>query len=131
MCSLNGLFTTLQALTILHERYFDPSYQKIIKLHAGVAFVGTPHPTYKNEKPWPRLGMILRCITKFQKVVLAQAESEAAIVANVSKKFEEIGLEIPILSVYERNKTKISGGLFKSRAKVMVSQIISMPLTLT
>jgi hypothetical protein len=103
----------------LHERYFDPVHQKLINLLSGVVFLGTPHPTYKNEKRWPYLGLILRSKSKFPKVVLAQAELEAAIVANVSQKFEEIGLEIPIISVYEQRKTKIGEGLFRSTTELV------------
>lgn len=51
--------------------------------------------------------------------MLAQAELEAAIVANVSQKFEEIGLEIPIISVYEQRKTKIGEGLFRSTTELV------------
>ena len=104
----------------MHEKYFDPTYQKLIHVLAGVVFLGTPHPTYKNEKTWPRLGSILRSKSKFSRPIIAEAELEAAIVANVSQRFEEIGLEIPIVSVYEQKKTRIGEGPLK--AKELVGQ---------
>lgn len=58
-------------------------------------------------------------MSQFPKPVLAGAEQEAGIVANVSRMFQETGLEIPILSVYEKRKTKISSGIFKSTKDIV------------
>lgn len=109
---------------MLTERYFNPPYQKVLNMNAGIIFLGTPHPTYRQPKLWRRLTPMLSCTTKFSKVNLAQAELEAAIVANISQKFEEAGLEIPVVSIYEEKKTKVGEGWFRSR-KELVREIPS------
>jgi hypothetical protein len=56
---------------------------------------------------------------KLSRASLTQAEMEAAIIANVSLKFEEAGIEVPIFSAYETKATKITDGVFWAR-KMMV-----------
>ncbi|KAK7420402.1 hypothetical protein QQX98_002825 [Neonectria punicea] len=56
---------------------------------------------------------------RVSKAAFAQAELEAAIVANVCQKFEEIGLDVPILSVYGDKKTKTGVSLFKLGKEVV------------
>jgi hypothetical protein len=49
--------------------------------------------------------------SKYSKVLLARAEVGAAIVVNISLKFEQAGIEDKIISVSEAKETKISEGL--------------------
>jgi hypothetical protein len=60
---------------------------------------------------------------KLSKSLLDQAESEAAIIANVSFKFEEVGIEVPVLTAYETKQTKISTGILGSRKMVVNNHV--------
>jgi hypothetical protein len=108
-----------QTLSVLAERYFNPPYQNVLNMTAGIVFLGTPHPTYRQPKMWRRLTPMLSCTAKFSKPNLSQAELEAAIVANISQKFEETGLDIPVVSIYEEKKTKVAEGWFSIRKELV------------
>jgi hypothetical protein len=87
-----------------------------------VVFLGTPHPTYRRQNQWSQqLSLILQSSLKLSKRSLVQAELEAAAVANISLKFEEAGIDVPILSAFELRESKVAIGLFQTR-KVLVSK---------
>ena len=94
-------------------------FQRFLNVHSGIVFLGTPHPTYAHRLHWPKLNLILRSTTKLLKKTLVQAELEDAIVANVSLKFEEAGIEVPVLSGFETKPTRIPDGIFTSHKSVV------------
>jgi hypothetical protein len=103
---------------------YNPTFQRLLDVHSGIVFLGTPHPTYENRTNWPVLSHILRATVKLPKASLEQAETEAAIIANVSFKFEEAGIEVPILTAYETKPTKINSGMLSPRKMVVSSHTV-------
>jgi hypothetical protein len=112
-------------LVDLHGIHSGPISHQLRAAQSGLVFLGSPHPTYKLKALWPRLNLLLRLTSGFSNLALAQAEHEAGIAANISLKFYELGLQVPVLSAYETKKTKVSGGWFKSRKQV-VSHLTSL-----
>ena len=115
----------LQALCFLYGQNYNPTFQQVLDVHSGIIFLGTPHPTYAHPLHWSKLNLILRSTTRLSKTSLAQAELEAAIIANISLRFEEAGIEVPVLSGFESKVTKIPDGLFTSH-KLVVNELDSM-----
>lgn len=63
---------------------------------------------------------ILQSSLRPSKRSLIQAELESVVVANVSLKFEEAGIDVPVLSAFEMRESKIGTGFFQTR-KLIVS----------
>jgi hypothetical protein len=61
---------------------------------------------------------------KLPKASLDQAENEAAIIANVSLKFEEAVIEVPVLTAYETKPTKTTSGVPWSRKMVVSNHVV-------
>ena len=120
ICHGYGGVVVKRAFNNWHEGYYDPNLRRLINVQNGIVFLGTPHATYTGRSDWLRLNLLLRSSVKLQPFVLAQAETEAATIANISLKFEDLGLKIPVISVYELKKTKISDGLLSSRKELLV-----------
>ncbi|KAF4633455.1 hypothetical protein G7Y89_g4662 [Cudoniella acicularis] len=117
---------TCGALTVLTDHYYNPACQHTLSQHIGTVFLGTPHPTFGQKNQWLRLSFILQTSSnKYAKALLAQAEIEAAIIANISLKFEQAGIEERIISVFETKPTKLSDGLFKSRKEILVDHVLA------
>ena len=70
---------------------------------------------------------MLRLLLRPPKPQLAEAELEAAAIANVSRQFEELGLDIPLLNVYERSKTKVTVTRLWSRTDLVSQAIDTTP----
>ncbi|MCJ1430727.1 hypothetical protein MMC27_000077 [Xylographa pallens] len=58
--------------------------------------------------------------------MLAQAEMDSNLVANISTKFQEVGIDLRVVSIYEKKKTKIGRGFFtlsqSNRKRILVDQ---------
>ena len=85
-------------------------------------FLGTPHPTFGQKGEWLKLSFILRASAKPSKALLAQAEIEAPVIANLSLKFQQANINGAIVSVYETQRTKIPDGLFQSKKELLSNQ---------
>ena len=118
-------------LTILSDHYYDPACQRILGLCSGTVFLGTPHPSFRRQEEWLRLSFILRASSKYSKGLLAQAEIEGPVVANLSLKFQQAGLEHAIVSVYETRSTKIPDGFFRSRRELVRENLSLLDRSLT
>jgi len=112
-------------LNTISDNYFDPAYQTLRSVQAGVVFLGTPHPTRVHRDRWLSLSLILRACLKVSGGILAQAELEAATIANISEKFQDLDIEVPVLSVFESKKTHIGDNLFKSRKQLLVDKLLA------
>ena len=109
----------------LHKDYFVPAHQPLLNVYSGLVFLGTPHPTFSHRKEWSLLSPNLKFSLNVSKALLAQAEVENAVAANTSKKFQEIGIDLPVLSAYEGKKTKVRGGWINLR-RTLVSLVDSI-----
>ncbi len=65
------------------------------------------------------MSTILRHCTKIETTAALEAQPEIATIANVSRKFEQADIDVPILSVYETKQVKISDGIFKSHRELV------------
>jgi hypothetical protein len=103
----------LQAVGLLHDRFYDPSSQRIINALSGYVFLGCPHAVYNRPQEWDRLVYLLKLASKgsYKK---AKDSDEIASVSNVSLKFEEAGFETPVLSIFEMEESKLKEDLFKT-----------------
>lgn len=88
-------------------------------MQAGIVLLGVPHPTYDHRDRWPKLTMLLRSCTGLNKRRLIQAEAESATIANVSMKSEQTGIEIPVISAFETEKTKIRRAWYRSQKTIV------------
>jgi hypothetical protein len=112
---LHNLILSPKALGVLDERYYDPKSKSLLNRQSGIIFLGTPHLTYGKQDLWPRLSLLLRSCAGLTKNAALQAQQEVATVANVCVKFEEAGLDMPVISAFEGKETKVSDGLYRSR----------------
>ena len=108
-----------QALSFPYGQNYNPIFQRLLDVHSGIVFLGTPHPTYAHRFQWPKLSFLLRSTAKLSKKSFIQAELDSDIIANVSIKFEEAGIEVPVLSGFETKVTKIPDGIFSSLKSVV------------
>ncbi|KAL9097860.1 MAG: hypothetical protein Q9165_000186 [Trypethelium subeluteriae] len=97
---LGGLIVK-RALTSAHQ------YQRIYEdVTAGVIFLGTPHLTSMGDEGWDNLKLIMRANRKdISKQNLTEEEKNSLI--TICKRFQELQLPIPILSVFEGKESKI------------------------
>ncbi|RFU26344.1 hypothetical protein B7463_g9995, partial [Scytalidium lignicola] len=101
ICHSLGGIVVKKALATIYEQQYIPTYQQLKHAVSGVVFLSTPHPTYSRRAHWSSLNDILKQTANYSKVSLKQAENEAAVVANISLKFEEAGISVPVISAFE------------------------------
>ncbi|RWA08816.1 hypothetical protein EKO27_g6291 [Xylaria grammica] len=118
MCHGLGGQIVKQALINVHEQN-APERRLICDLHRATVFFGTPHPTYSRRTDWFKLIHILGTVLKLSRIQRSQAELEATIVANISKRFEACVTDTPIISIYENRVSKIRIGLLDSEKFVV------------
>lgn len=114
-----------QFFNCLNQHYYNPSYKRLLKLQAGIVFLGVPHPTLPHKDRWNRLTYILRSRLNVARSVLAEAEVEASVVAMVSILFHEAAnsIEARVVSAFESKPMKIgSRGLLSSRRECVCYQ---------
>jgi len=95
-------------------------------MQSGVAFLGTPNPTNMQREQWQKLTPLLRSCSITSKIILVRAELEAHLVANLSKDFKEAEIDVPIVSAFEKKKTKIPGRWFTSERKIVRTTHLSI-----
>lgn len=116
---LGGL-TAKKALARLTERYFDPAAQRVSGQLAHAVFIGCPHPTTANAEQWPLLGYVLRSDRKADNKAVKTATEETGIVSSLCVKFQESGIQCPVLTTYETRPTKIRLSLWRSEKRTLI-----------
>jgi len=103
----------------------DPAMQvsskDVLNTIAGVLFFGTPHTKIKEPEQWYRLTQLLNFAARLPKRFLAHSEADANAAAIICEDFEQSGLEVPVLSIYETRPTKIRSARWLLKNTVMVS----------
>ncbi|MCJ1439386.1 hypothetical protein MMC27_008780 [Xylographa pallens] len=97
-------------------------FRKLLDVISGVLFVGTPHLNRSDEDAWQRLATVFRVHLKnvTKKTIPKEYLSRLSLSA---QRFEGLGLNIPILSGFETQETKLRGGLLASRkAAILVDR---------
>jgi hypothetical protein len=94
---------------------------------SGIAFLGCPHVTYQNKEFWSSLDSLLKYASRLPKIVLAQAELEISVLAEVCQEFEQANIDVPIISAYETMESHLSASIWRSGKSVV--NTISCSLT--
>lgn len=120
------MLLTFQALCIARERYYN--FRSIIDAISGVVFLGTPHSLGDEKLESNILDLLLR---SQQRILPKHAfvKTDNAALIDLSRQFEVVNLQIPVISVYEGRETKIHDSLFarfrKSRQSIVSAIIFS------
>ncbi|KAI1391552.1 uncharacterized protein F4822DRAFT_427403 [Hypoxylon trugodes] len=119
-----GGFLAKKALTRLSERYFDPAARRLSDKLTQVILIGCPHPTLDNRDNWRLLDNVLKHYRKMGSRDLVAAAEEAGIVANLCSKFQEAGIQCPVITTYDSQATKIRHwiNLFKAEKHILISK---------
>ncbi len=84
---------------------------------AGIVFMGTPHPRNDNEALQLH-SRFLRAFPERSRSNSDLSESEAARLVQVSLDFERAHQALPIFTVYETQKTRLSSRFLAKKLKV-------------
>jgi hypothetical protein len=77
---------------------------------AGIIFLGTPHLTSENDSRWENWRFILKANRKEISKDSLRA-SDTSSLAETCQRFQDLNLQVPILTVYETLETKIRDSL--------------------
>lgn len=110
-----GGFILKRMIGVLFQRYYEPVYKELITATSGVIFLGCPNPSINKPSDLERVMQILKAVSKQPTRLLQRWAEDVAITANISQKFSDAGLEVPILSAYERKVTKLGRTIFSPR----------------
>jgi hypothetical protein len=92
---------------------------------SGVVFLATPH--CKQADDWQRFALIFRPEYKTVNYKLISKEDFSALCL-VALHFEELRLNIPILSIYETVPTKLRTNIFAARKEAIVREFEAPPV---
>ena len=96
-------------------------YEYLVNRTAGIVFISTPHLGSNKLETLEKALLMLKATTKpTVKLPPARMEKEAAILFDLSLRFDEVHLRAPILSAFEMIPTKIHDGRFKSRKVIII-----------
>jgi hypothetical protein len=101
----------------------DGPSQRLMDIISGIVFLGCPHVTYDNKDLWPCLSSLLKYVSRLPRIVLAQAELEVSVLADVCQGFEQSDINVPIISAYETMKTRLPARVWQPQ-KSLVGQIL-------
>ncbi|KAM5435111.1 hypothetical protein McanCB21832_003707 [Microsporum canis] len=109
------------------------SYSAILNSVLAIMFLGALHLPSAPEKLSEQYNLILRSISNdISKQGFARIAKESWLLANISKLFGDIEMQVEILSLYETEETRIrvgmmdGKGLFSSHRSFMVC--LNIPL---
>ena len=119
ICHSLGGTILKQALCMANAQLYR--YEYLVNQISGIIFFSTPHLGHDRAETLEKTVSAIKATTKASfKLSPSRAEEEAAILFDLSVRFEGADIHSPILSVYELIPTKVQEGRFKSK-KVMVS----------
>jgi hypothetical protein len=98
-------------------------FRDMIELISGIVFLATPHITDSSEAASKALGLVLRSDLS-PNPKLAFSKKDLSYLAYSSLCFEELKVQIPVLSCYETRETKLKAPLWLSRRAVESSQLL-------
>ena len=107
-----------RALGVLFERFFESKYQRLIRSTAGVILLGCPHPNLNRPRDLDAINLIVKA-TRKQSTKATKASERTGelmmVIANICQKFNDVGIESPVLSVYETKLSKLRRNIFSPR----------------
>ena len=112
-----------QVLSVLSDPALPVQHRNTLDLIAGVVFFGSPHIKKDAPENWARLTRLLQFAGKWPKHFLVLSELDAVAAASICEDFEQLGIEAPVLSIYETKPTKLKEGFWPIRQQVIVSSL--------
>jgi len=104
-----------QALSLTRDHVLR--YSDIIEVISGIIFLGTPHLPL-NIEPKPN---VLENILRLRQKSIPRRDNIRAddnhVVAQFCRSFELIGIQVPIVSAYERAESSVYEGMFAKLRK--------------
>jgi hypothetical protein len=85
----------------------------------GLVFLGTPHPSYRKSKSSKKLDTVMLARGCFPRKNREKIAEEAAIISNISQKFQDSTFPHVVITGYELQPTKVQTGLLRSRKEVV------------
>jgi hypothetical protein len=95
-------------------------FRDMIELISGIVFLATPHITDSSDTASKALGLVLRS-DLMPNPKLAFNKKDLSYLAYSSLRFEELKVQIPVLSCYETRETKLKAPLWLTRRAVVSS----------
>lgn len=114
-------------MCLARERYLE--FRDIIDVISGIAFLGTPHIMGYSNLVDNQLDIMLRSQhTILPKSAFSKTDNDA--LAEISRQFEIVDLQVPITSICETKATKIHDSRFarfrKSRYLVVCRMLLNI-----
>lgn len=94
-------------------------FRRLLDITSGLVFLGCPHISLGGTES--KAIKLLRFVTRLPKVVLAQAELNISVVANLCQQFEHrVGLmTVPVISAYETLESHLKSNLLVTQRSVV------------
>lgn len=125
ICHSVGGLVLKQTLSIANELAYR--YTAVLGSVAGLVFLGTPHIGARDEQCLASLLTILAGTRRLKRPINLPEKNlarERAMLDQLRFRFENISLQVPILTIVETRKTKVYGGMLKS--KNLIVSVASM-----
>ncbi|KAG8629024.1 hypothetical protein KVT40_002889 [Elsinoe batatas] len=129
ICHGLGGLVLKKALVGLHESLSNSALRPVLEAESGIVFLGTPHIEYEEKDSWEQLAIPLQSIPNISKQIVSRAVAEAAIAAGLSSRFTQAGIEVPILSIYERSKNGFARRLSMRKKRPITAELAQTLLT--
>jgi hypothetical protein len=102
-----------------------PGFRSIFDATCGIVFLGTPHMTSQGDEKWENCRLILKSNRKDVPKQCLSADDISKL-ASVCQQFEDVNLQVPVLSVYEATETKVRENLLQSLRGNLRNKIVSV-----
>ncbi|MCJ1382412.1 hypothetical protein MMC17_005525 [Xylographa soralifera] len=102
-----------------NERSFQ--FKLILRATAGIIFLGTPHSISEEEKDWQNVTYAMRPAGSVKKKSRI-AKEDARKLASTALRFEQSVGSIPVLSIYETQRTKVRYSIISSEKIFIVEK---------
>ena len=95
-----------------HAHQTSTSETDLEDVTAGIIFLGTPHTTSDDDKSWEKWRWILKAGRK-DIPKQSQTDDDIKMLSELCRNFENLNLQIPVLSVFETEPTKVRDNLIQ------------------
>jgi len=121
----HGFDVAGKTLEIMQQ--FHYLYHSLIKKISGLVFLGVPH--FKSDRAIAKttLNLLLKCSTGDSTPIF---EEDASMVINVCNRFDDLNLNLPVVSIYETYGTKIPHGILSRLVGKARNPIVSFPFSI-
>ncbi|KAI9733663.1 MAG: hypothetical protein M1834_003265 [Cirrosporium novae-zelandiae] len=122
MCYSLGGIILKQAICIANMQHHK--YASLLNCISGIVFIGAPHSLASSDALGERALLLIDCFPSEQyhnKQFKARLKEESSKLTNIASRFQDVSLQVDILSVYESEKTKVAKNhIFSKPRKVII-----------